>query len=587
MSAHRHDVLVLGSGFGGSMLAAVLARQGLDVQLIESGSHPRFAIGEATTPDTSCRFKLLARKYSVPELANLATFHDLRDRVSPACGVKRAFSFLYHREGQAQRPAESHQFPTLAPPLGPDCHFFRQDTDSYLLAVALSYGARVRQRTRVREIELGDAGVTLTAESGERFAGRYLVDASGHRSPLADRLGLRSGAAPLRTRSRALFTHMIGVRPYDRHPSGRRHGLPYPLSQTTLHHVFAGGWIWVIPFNNHPDSTNPLCSVGAVVDADGPEGTAAEGRAEELFARLIARYPDVAWQFEEAVPVRDWVATGRLQYASRAVTGPRCCLLAHAAGFVDPLFSSGLNLTAATVDLLAGRLIEACRADDFSPRRFAELEEFFDSGLRWYDEQIAGAFLSFRDFDLWDAWFRVWVAGNFVATALATNLLLRHRDSGDPAWLDRVGEPPYRGVLGSEFAPHRELFRRAVAELESVREGAAEPAEAARRIRGLFAAPRGYLPAYYRWHDPRVRTTPTFTFGAATRLYLWYLLRADRRVRCHLMSWSPLKAYAFVLGSVLRSRRRAGRRGRGYARDAFRAWNRDWEAPPSGGSSPG
>ncbi|MCK7519032.1 MAG: hypothetical protein MZV64_15555 [Ignavibacteriales bacterium] len=24
------------------------------------------------------------------------------------------------------------------------------------------------------------------------------------------------------------------------------------LSQGTLHHIFKGGWLWIIPFNNHP-----------------------------------------------------------------------------------------------------------------------------------------------------------------------------------------------------------------------------------------------------------------------------------------------------------------------------------------------
>ena len=123
-----YDVIILGSGIGGGMLGAVLAKHGIRVLLIDSASHPRFAIGEATTPDTSFRLKILAAKYGVPEIANLSSFHKLRDHVSPACGVKRAFSFLYQREGQEQNPKESHQYPTLAAPMGPDCHFFRQDT---------------------------------------------------------------------------------------------------------------------------------------------------------------------------------------------------------------------------------------------------------------------------------------------------------------------------------------------------------------------------------------------------------------------------------------------------------------------------
>ncbi len=184
-----YDVIILGSGIGGSMLGAILARHGTRVLLVEAGVHPRFAVGEATTPDTSCRFKLMSLKYDVPEIAHLATFHKLRDHVGASSGVKRAFSFLYHRENEEQNPKQSHQFPTLAPPLGPDCHLFRQDTDAYMLAVAARYGADVRQGVRIEDVEIGKTGVTLTSAAGERFQGQYLADASGFRSPLAQSSG--------------------------------------------------------------------------------------------------------------------------------------------------------------------------------------------------------------------------------------------------------------------------------------------------------------------------------------------------------------------------------------------------------------
>src|SRR5882757_6718584 len=105
MSDTKHyDVMILGSGLGGSMLGAILAKGGLSVLMLEAEVHPRFTIGEATTPDTNFRLKLLGLKYDVPEITNLSTFHDLRDKVGASSGVKRAFSFLYHREGQEQNP---------------------------------------------------------------------------------------------------------------------------------------------------------------------------------------------------------------------------------------------------------------------------------------------------------------------------------------------------------------------------------------------------------------------------------------------------------------------------------------------------
>ena len=89
-----YDVIILGTGIGGSMLGAILAKHHLNVLMLDAETHPRFAIGEATTPDTNFRLKLLSHKYDVPEIAHLSAFHPTRDFISPACGVKRAFSFL-------------------------------------------------------------------------------------------------------------------------------------------------------------------------------------------------------------------------------------------------------------------------------------------------------------------------------------------------------------------------------------------------------------------------------------------------------------------------------------------------------------
>jgi FADH2 O2-dependent halogenase len=52
--------------------------------------------------------------------------------------------------------------------------------------------------------------------------------------------------------------------------------------------MFEGGWLWIIPFNNHPYSTNTLCSVGLQFDIDkhGPAGD-----PEEEFTRFLDEHP--------------------------------------------------------------------------------------------------------------------------------------------------------------------------------------------------------------------------------------------------------------------------------------------------------
>src|SRR5882724_1778204 len=576
----EYDVIILGTGIGGTMLGALLARNKLRVLMLDSETHPRFAIGEATTPDTNFRLKLLALKYGLPEISFLSAFQPLRDFVSPACGVKRAFSFLYQREGKDQVATETHQYPTLAPPMGPDCHFFRQDTDAYMMSVAVNYGANVRQKTRIAEIDIQADHVTLTSEKGEAFRGKYLVDGTGMKSVLSHKFHLRDDPDNFRTNTRAIFTHMVGVKLYYQvGPSRKKHGLKYPLSQSTLHHVFEGGWFWIIPFNNHQDSTNPLCSVGLVLNRRVHPETGMD--AEEEFWSYVNKFPDMVRQFEGAQAIRDWVSTGRLQYGAKSISGHRYCLLSHAGFFIDPLYSTGLALTTAWVDLLGGQLLKAFESGDFSVESFEHLNVFFSNNIGYADEMVSSSFVAFRDFDLWDAWFRVWVVALFIGTSLNASLYLRYRQTKDRRVLDQTGKEPYSVLLGGKFPEFQKLYRQALAEMDQVRDGQASPAEAAQKIRGLFKGIE-YLPTYWHWHEASVRTTPAFTIWGMTRMYIWFLLFAPRAVRRLLFGWRPLTAYNYVLGSILINNRAAKRRKRSYIRDVFKAWNLDWLSAKSG-----
>ncbi len=543
--AHQtdYDVIILGSGIGGSMLGTILAKHKLRVLLLDAAAHPRFAIGEATTPDTSFRLKNLAAKYDVPEIANLSTFHKLRDHVSAACGVKRSFSFLYQREAKEQDPKESHQYPTLAPPMGPDCHFFRQDTDAYMLAVAVDYGADIQQLTRVADFEIAPDKVSVTTEKGQTYTGGYLVDAAGFRSPVAEKLGLLGNPGEFfKTNSRTIFTHMVGVKLYDQVGAPRKaYELKYPLSQATLHHVIDGGWFWIIPFNNHSDAVNPLCSVGLVLDRNKYPETGMDD--EEEFFHFVNKYPAIQRQFEGARAVRNWVSTGRRQSYSKQTVGDRYALLAHAAGFIDPLFSSGLNFTGSNTDLLAKHLLRAFRTTgDFSREAFKLVEERFQFNLKYFDRVVGTAFVSFGDFTLWDAWFRVWVVGLLVATELNANLHLRYLQTRDKRVLDESESLPYAAVLGAAFPEHADVYDSAYADFERYERGEIDARTAADRIRGAFKG-LSYLPTYWKWHDPTVRTTPAFTVWGMTKMYLWYYFRAPKAVRQQLYGWSPVTAY--------------------------------------------
>jgi tetracycline 7-halogenase / FADH2 O2-dependent halogenase len=507
-----HDVVILGSGLAGSMIAACLARNGVDVLIVDAGQHPRFAVGESTIPYTSMMMRLVSERYGVPEIKRLTSFESVQAKVSTSCGVKRNFGFVYHRAGQPHNHAEANGFP-IPKVTHTENHFFRQDTDQWMLAVAVRYGARVKQRARVSDVRIDADGATLTLPDGEVTA-RFVIDASGHRSPLAAAFNLRETPTRLRTHSRSLFTHMINVKPYEDvvTPPGAHHN-PSPWSQGTLHHLFSGGWMWVIPFNNHPRSTNPLCSVGICLDPrvhPKPEGT-----AQEEFYAFLRQFPEVRKQFVDAKPVRNWVSTDRLQYSSSRTIGPRWCLTSHAAGFVDALFSRGLENTMEIINSLVVRVLDALREDDFDTERFEYVQELEQGLLDFNDNLVANAYTSFQNWDLWNAWCRVWMLGQILSTCEVNRAYAKFLDDPKTPALDLLASLEPSGSL-PDYAPLRELYRGVGEAVQEVQEGHLDAGVAAGRIFTMLQSADFVPPAFSfgdpdnRWFDhtiPRVTKT--------------------------------------------------------------------------------
>ncbi|MFE0809334.1 NAD(P)/FAD-dependent oxidoreductase [Streptomyces sp. NPDC058794] len=478
----QYDVAILGSGMAGGMLGAVLARNGVRVLLLDAGTHPRFAVGESTIPYTSGMTRVIADRYNVPELLALSSHKGIMAKVSRNCGQKQNFGFVYHREGRAQDPREINQL-VVPSAIRTETHLFRQDTDSYLFNVAVRYGAHPQLNTRVTDIDIDpDSGAVLRTDKGEEFRAHYVVDGSGFRSPLAEKFELRETPTRAATHSRTLFTHMIGVRPFDRAPGARRHDQPNPWHHGTLHHVFDGGWLWVIPFDNHPDSINPLCSVGLTLDPRKfPKDDTPPQRE---FDDFLARFPEIAWQFQQATPVRPWVSTGRLQYSAKQVVGERFCLTSHAAGFIDALYSRGLTNTMEVVNALGWRLIAASRDGNWSSERFSYVEALQQGLFDFHDDLVYSSFVGFGDYELWNAVNRTWMLGTMLGNVMLEDAHFRFRRSGSEQVFRELEDSPLPGSplpVSDGFNAMSALTRDLCRQVEA---GTTSPKDAADRILG-------------------------------------------------------------------------------------------------------
>jgi FADH2 O2-dependent halogenase len=414
-SRHLHaDVVILGSGLAGSVAALCLLRAGRSVVLVDQGTHPRFALGESTNTPASLWLRVIAERFQVPELLHLTSAEALVRHVAPSSGIKNNFGFMYHRPG-GHAPERFWQ--AIIPPafLG-DCerdgqpaqnemHYFRQDVDAWLWQQALAAGAIARPATEVIESVARDRGVELHTAAGEVLHARFVIDASGHRSPIARQFGLRELPPRWRTDSRTLFTHMVGVEPWE-----NLQLVPDSMarwSQGTLHHCFDGGWIWVIPFGNHRAATNRLCSVGLSFDnRRHPRPGGLDAKAE--WDRVMATYPAIAAQFRRAVAVRPWVHTDRVQYSSHCCVGDRWWLTAHAAGAVDALYSMGNISTFHTLAIGLERLLRMFAADDFRREHLLPVEDLTSALFRFQDRVVYGNYVALRDPALLQTWIAIW-----------------------------------------------------------------------------------------------------------------------------------------------------------------------------------
>jgi FADH2 O2-dependent halogenase len=348
------DVAVVGSGFGGSLMALALRRRGKSVVLLERGRHPRFAIGESSTPLANLLLEELADRYDLPRLRPLSKWGTWQ-RAYPdvAGGKKRGFSFFVHGKQEAERPllvaASPHD--EVA-----DTHWYRPDVDHFLVREAQEAGAMYLDETELEDARFGDVGGVLQGKRKGRslqVEARFVIDASGPRGFLQRTLSLPEAGLRWLPATQGLYSHFADVERFDDlYPTDDP---PYPVDDAALHHVFPGGWIWVLRFNNGITSAGVAHSRADALRLS--DGAAA-------WERLLELLPRVRQQFARARPVIPFVYSPRLAFRSATVVGPRWALLPSAAGVIDPLLSTGFPLNLLGVHRLLAALEETGTARD-------------------------------------------------------------------------------------------------------------------------------------------------------------------------------------------------------------------------------
>jgi flavin-dependent dehydrogenase len=363
-----YDVAIIGGGPAGSTAAALLARAGRRVIVFEREKFPRFHIGESLLPFSMKAFTRLGLHEKFSRAGFMKKFGG---EIIGACsenGTK-----FYFKDGYRSQTDHAYQVT-------------RGDFDKVLLDHAVECGAEIREETSVDRVEFSNEDVELGLKSNgssNSIRARYLIDASGRTSVLGRQFKIKKTYDHLQKLS--IFAHYDGV--------WRAEGIDGTL--TVLVRA-VDRWFWLIPL------TAGRTSVGVVLDSETFRKSKLS--AEDFLEQALAEQPIIAKRMTSARRVSQVYVEADFSYRSARLHGDRWLLAGDAAGFIDPIFSSGVFLAVFSGELAADALNEALDRPRKAERLFPQYERAvnrpMDVYLRfvnaWYTKEFIEVFLAPR-----------------------------------------------------------------------------------------------------------------------------------------------------------------------------------------------
>ena len=369
MDSGMYDVAIIGGGPAGSTAAALLAQAGRRVILFEREKFPRFHIGESLLPFSMKAFTRLGLHEKFSRAGFIKKYGG---EIIGACsenGTK-----FYFKDGYRSQTDHAYQVT-------------RGDFDKVLLDHARESGAHVHEQTAVDGIDFSHDGIQLGVRSDGSFRSvraRYLVDASGRNSVLGRQFKIKKTYDHLQKLS--IFAHYEGV--------WRRDGIDGTL--TVLVRA-VDRWFWLIPV------TAERTSVGMVLDSETFRKS--KVTAEDFLEQALAEQPTIAKRMTNARRVTKVYLEADFSYRSARLYGDRWLLTGDAAGFIDPIFSSGVFLAVFSGEKCADVLNEVLDRPRKAKRLFARYERSVNRAMdvylrfvnAWYTKEFIEVFLAPRN----------------------------------------------------------------------------------------------------------------------------------------------------------------------------------------------
>ncbi|KIM92949.1 hypothetical protein OIDMADRAFT_62072 [Oidiodendron maius Zn] len=346
-------VLVAGGGPAGSYTAAVLAREGVDVVLLEADKHPRYHVGESM----------------LPSIRPLLRFIDLDETFEKHGFQKKlgaAFKFTAKREGYTD-------FVSVNGPNGYSWSVVRSESDELLFRHAASTGAQTFEGVKLDALEFEPYGEdrftsdAKLANPGRPFSARwstkdgrsgtvdfkYFVDATG-------RMGIMSTKY---LKNRRFNEGLKNIAIWGYYRGARRWSDGTPRENQPLFEGMrdGGGWCWTIPLHNGTVSVGAVMRKDLILEKKKSLGENVTGR--QLLAECLKLCPTIADLLEPAELVSEVRQATDYSYRANAYAGPHFRMVGDAGCFIDPFFSSGHHLALSSALAAAVSIVAAMKGD--------------------------------------------------------------------------------------------------------------------------------------------------------------------------------------------------------------------------------
>jgi flavin-dependent dehydrogenase len=245
----------------------------------------------------------------------------------------------------------------------------RAKLDAHMLDCAVQSGCELWRPAKVTQCDLnGSDGQTLRVaiNGGERaVTARWLVDASGRAAFLPRKLG--HYRPNLDHPINAVWARFTGVKDWDSYDWREKYrdymdACRTSRSWATNHLMGHGWWCWIIPLRGGD------VSAGIVYDSRIFKLAEGASVAERLHSHLMS-HPVGREIFSEAKVIDgDVHAFSALPYHSERVCDDGWACVGDAAGFIDPLYSPGLDFCSYTSSYVADLLARSLTGENVADR---------------------------------------------------------------------------------------------------------------------------------------------------------------------------------------------------------------------------